>query len=189
MTHLATDIHFSATEMMEWLLETAGDAVVSCAGGWLKMLKTFLAVLSWPLEPPPKQAKGGGWSHAPVAKTWSSDTKLLTRTLHVLAIFLHCGLDPPSPAPPQADLWPFPLHNTIAHMLPTRSNAFAHLNLFGAPRDVETQMYEDHEGRRGVFEREGYRDAVKRGFEGCRREGGEVGRAAKGVGRALQGGM
>ena len=66
-------------------------------------------------------------------------------------------------------------------MLPTRPNPFAHLNLFGEPRDEEGEMYVDEADRRRVFKSLGYAEAVAQGIEGMRRDGGETGRAAGNV--------
>ena len=59
-------------------------------------------------------------------------------------------------------------------MLPTRSNAFGHLNLFGPPRDEEREMYEDVRDRRRVFKGLGYEAAIARGVEGMKKGAGEV---------------
>ena len=50
MTHLATEIRLFGLDVLEWLLQVAGDEVVSCAGGWVKMLKCFLSLLGWQSE-------------------------------------------------------------------------------------------------------------------------------------------
>ena len=73
-------------------------------------------------------------------------------------------------------------------MLPTRSNAFAHLNLFGPPRDEESEMYVNREERQRIFQK-GFHATVSRGIEAAKREGGEVGRAAARVAKTLAEGM
>ena len=73
-------------------------------------------------------------------------------------------------------------------MLPKRSNAFAHLNLFGPPRDEESEMYVECEERQRIFQKR-FNAVVASGVEGAKREGGEVGRAAAGVAKALAEGM
>ena len=74
-------------------------------------------------------------------------------------------------------------------MLPTRSNAFGYLNLFGEKRDEEGEMYQDCEERRGVFKRGGWETAILAGVEATKREGGEVGRAGSRLGKVLAEGM
>jgi pre-rRNA-processing protein IPI1 len=39
MTHLAAEIRNDALATLEWLLESADEAVVACPGGWVKTLK------------------------------------------------------------------------------------------------------------------------------------------------------
>ncbi len=73
-------------------------------------------------------------------------------------------------------------------MLPKRSNAFAHLNLFGSPRDEESEMYVEREDRQRIFQKR-YYAIVSSGVEAAKREGGEVGRAAAGVAKVLAEGM
>lgn len=73
-------------------------------------------------------------------------------------------------------------------MIPKRSNAFAHLNLFAAPRDEEGEMYVEREERQRIFHRRFYA-TVQSNVETARKEGGEAGRAAAGVGKALTEGM
>ncbi len=73
-------------------------------------------------------------------------------------------------------------------MIPTRSNAFAHLNLFGAVRGEEGEMYVEREERQRVFHRRFYA-TVYSNIEMARKEGGEGGRAAARVGKVLMEGM
>ena len=74
------------------------------------------------------------------------------------------------------------------NMIPTRSNAYAHLNLFGGVRDEEGEMYIDREDRQRVFHKY-FKGAVDIGVENARKEGGEVGRAAAVLAKVLQEGM
>ena len=73
-------------------------------------------------------------------------------------------------------------------MLPNRSNAFAHLNLFGPPRDEESEMYLEREGRQRIFHKR-FHAILSSGVEAAKRGGGEVGRAAAGVAKAIVEGM
>jgi pre-rRNA-processing protein IPI1 len=73
-------------------------------------------------------------------------------------------------------------------MIPTRSNAFAHLNLFGSSRDEEGEMYIDREDRQRVF-RKRFQAVVELGVENAKKEGGEAGRAAAVLAKMLKEGM
>lgn len=182
LTHMAADIQTTGTDMLQWVLEAAGQEVVSCAGGWVKTLKSLLLILRWRAV----ESEPGGWSKEAASK----GSKLPTKVLPVLALFLRIGLLPAQAAQePEQKPWPFPLRNTQAHMLPRRSNAFARLNLFGPPRDSDEEMYEDIDDRRRIFVQKGFRAAIQGGVERCRREGGEIGRGAAQVNRVIEQGM
>jgi pre-rRNA-processing protein IPI1 len=73
-------------------------------------------------------------------------------------------------------------------MIPKRSNAFAHLNLFGASRGEDGEMYVEREERQKIFHQRFYA-AVQSNVETARKEGGDGGRAAARVGKALAEGM
>ena len=191
MAHLSTDIRIFALDVLDWLLQTGPEAIVSSAGGWVKTLRTFQNVLSWQdtssmnaLDTDTK------WSTSKRTSNLGS-SKLLVHQLTSLALLLSAGLTRPDLEKEQAaaarraaEL--FPLWHTDAHMLSKKSNAFGYLNLFGAPRDVESEMYEDAEGRAEVFDDLGLRDAFSNGVKEAKKEGGEVGRAAAQVEKALR---
>lgn len=188
MTHLSADIRKTSLDVMDWLLETNGEGVVSIAGGWIKTLQTFQNLLSW---------------HGVVAKTASTDkwtatksttknlgsNKLLIHQITTLANFLNAGLRraPPDPkAEAQRAATLFPLWQCDANLMPVRSNAYGHLNLFGAPRNVEGEVYDDAEERMNVFVEIGMDAAIAKGVLEAKREGGELGRAASMVDKALK---
>ena len=164
---------------------------MSIAGGWVKTLRTFQNLLSWHSSPPtstkPNQA-GGTWTSSKPSNSMGSN-KLLVHQLQTLAHLLTAGLtqpkaDPEAVARRAAQL--FPLWQTDAHMLPTKSNPFGYLNLFGAPRDVESEVYDDADERSEIFSVLGLLDAFRIGITEAKREGGEVGRAASQVDKALR---
>ena len=183
MTHLAAEIRTDALAVLEWLLEVAKEDVVSCPGGWVKTLKSFMSMM--------------GWASSSGSTTWTSGSKVtfgkagkaFPRQLLVLTKFLRAGLvesEVVGNVPVSGGL--FPLWDVEKHMIPTRSNAFAHLNLFGSSRDEEEEMYIDREDRQNVFHRR-FRPAVEFGVEKSRKEGGEIGRAAAVLTTALMEGM
>ena len=66
ITHIVLDVHSSASEMLQWAIESCPMEVVSWPGGWVKTLKTVLIALAWHNPPPPKtNGKQPGWSSLP----------------------------------------------------------------------------------------------------------------------------
>lgn len=185
MTHLAADIRLFSIEVLAWLIDLAADEVVSCAGGWVKTLNCFLALLGWHTQDSAK------WSSNRVSfgRASSGDGRAPARNLQVLAQFLTAGFCFSSFSSENVnDNLPssFPLWHTEHHTLPTRSNAYAYLNLFGAPKDDDVDMLEDREDRLRVFN-ERFAPSVHNGLDSAKRDGGEVGRAAGLVTKALKG--
>ncbi|KAH7116955.1 rRNA processing protein Ipi1 [Dendryphion nanum] len=183
MTHLATEIRIFSLDILEWLLSVAGDEVVSCAGGWVKMLKCFLGLLGWQSE------TAGKWSAPKAAGKSAGDAKIQVKQMNVLTSFLRVGLVPSQAAlsvqPAGAS---FPLWQTEHHLLSERSSAYAHLNLFGAARDEEAEMYEDREDRQRVFH-DRAEAAIVAGLEQATKGGGELGRAASQMRKIVKEGM
>lgn len=189
MTHLSTDIRIAALDTLDWLLASNSDAVVSCAGGWIKTLKTFQNLLSWTAQGSKlTSASGAKWSNTKSSGSLGNN-KLLVHQLNTLAKFLSAGLtrrahDPNLLAVKAAQI--FPQWHTDAHVLPTKSNCYSYLNLFGAPRDLESEMYDDAEERIEALHESGLYDIFKFGVSEVKKEGGEVGRAASGLDKALR---
>ena len=186
MTHLASEIRTDALNLMEWLLDAAGDEVVSCPGGWLKTLNSFSSMLGW--NPNVGAAiSSQGWTSASkttlggAAKKGAAEVQ--ARQIQVLTRFLATGFKPELPVPydPRA-YW------DSIYRLPAVSNPFAHLNLFGAPRDEDSEMYPDRSSRQRVFDAK-WRQAILSGMDGAKKEGGAVGRAAAGLDRVLSDGL
>ena len=184
MTHLAADIRSSTMDILSWALESAGNETVSCAGGWVKTLKSYLAVLGWSNE-----EQSASWSTNKVSfGKVGNEGKAFVKNLNVLAVFLRAGLiKPPQPSEPPPSSR-FPLWHVSYHMLPSKSNCYAHLNLFGSPRDEDSEMYEDREDRQRIFHKRFFK-AIERGIEAVRREGGELGRAAAAISKVMSEGM
>ncbi|CAO2650999.1 Nn.00g092960.m01.CDS01 [Neocucurbitaria sp. VM-36] len=180
MTHLAAEIRVFGLEVLEWLLGVAGDEVVSCAGGWVKMLKCFLSLLGWQSEASSK------WS---TAKSYGkADSKIQVKQMNALTSFLRAGLYHAQAVASVVSDNKFPLWQTQHHVLSERSNAYAHLNLFGAARDEEAEMYEDREDRQRVFH-DRAEAAVVTGLEQATKGGGELGRAAAQLRKVIKEGM
>ena len=188
MTHLAADIRVTAIEVLSWLVECAGEQVVSCAGGWIKTLNCFLSVLGWHTE------ESARWSSSRATFGKSGNQgRPMVKVLAVLAGFLEAGIGEPSGTSTgelleqddSASAWPFPLCQTAQHMVSDSSAPYTYLNLFGQPRDEEGEMYETREDRYRVFETR-FLPAVDRGLKSAREEGGELGRASSGVSKVLK---
>ena len=198
LTHLAADIRSSANDLLLWAIETCPNEVVSCTGGWVKTLKCLLTVLHWnPASVTPGKAAAVGanaWLsslQAPIVGKLGFEGKIVVKTLNVLTAFLSAGLKEAHDADAGGTYyakWPFPLRYVEAHMPPNRSNAFTHLNLFGLPRDEESEMYVNREERQKIFQKR-FQAIVSSGVEAAKREGGEMGRAAAGVAKVLAEGM
>ena len=179
MTHLSLEIRTFALDVLQWLIGIAGDEVVSCAGGWVKMLKCFLSLLVW------KSEGEGKWSQA---KSYGkTDAKLQVKQIDALTSFLRAGLYHSQTALATDDS-DFPLWQTKHHMLSERSNVYAHLNLFSATRDEESEMFEDREDRQRVFH-DRAEAAVITGLEQALKAGGEMGRAAAQLRKVVRDGM
>ncbi|KAK3393100.1 Rix1 complex component [Podospora didyma] len=180
MAHLSTAVRNDTLDVLEWLLDVAGDETVSCPGGWLKTLNSLSSMLGW--NPSVGSALSSqGWTSG--SKTTLVGTKkggeAGARQIHVLARLLQTGFQPESPIPynPQA-YW------DNIYRLPATPNPFAYLNLFGSPRDEDNEMYPDRISRQRVFDAK-WRSVIVAGMDGAKREGGLVGRAASALKKAL----
>ncbi len=199
MTHLSADIRLFSMELLEWLLDDAGHKIVSCSGGWMKTLDCFLGLLGWQqYKPRTGQLNcSSGWStYQRSAVRPENEAKAASKQMSVLAAFIRAGIQPPSVESFEAEAvarqaeaarW-YPLWHTRQHLLPEKPQAFAHLNLFGPPRDEWSQMYEDREDRQALFAKH-FRTAIEKGIEQAQGEGGELGRFAAAVRKVVQEGM
>lgn len=125
---------------------------------------------------------------APMSK-FAGDSKTTARNLQILEEFIQAGLgheNRPSIADEtESESALFPLWHTDQHMIPRRSNAYGYLNLFGPPPDDDSQMLDDREDRLRVFD-EVFRPSIMAGLEAWRKEGGEQGRVAAQVVKAVK---
>lgn len=173
MTHLSRDVRTTALDFLSWLLDADGQDIVACPGGWTKTLESFLTLLGWkPAENTNKWSSGKA--------TFGSEVKSTARIMQVLAQLLHVGLDLKDN---MGDLKhgsmiaEFPLWHVTAHEISKKSNVYSYLDLFGAQKTEESQILEDRGDRLNLFN-ERFLSAVLSGTEAARREGGELGRAA-----------
>jgi len=187
MTHMSNIIRADTLNIMDWLLDVAGEEAVSCPGGWLKTLNSFSSMLGW--NPSVSSALSSkGWSSASRAtmggggsafpKKGTLDAQ--ARQIQVLARFLEVGFRREAALPHD----PMAYWDSIYRMPISTPNAFAHLNLFGTPRDEDSEMYTDRVSRQRVFD-DKWRAAITVGMDGARKEGGTVGRAAASLRRVL----
>ncbi|KAL3418818.1 pre-rRNA-processing protein IPI1 [Phlyctema vagabunda] len=185
MTHLAIDISTDALGVLEWMLEVAEDEVVSCPGGWVKTVKCFMSMMGWTAG-----ISATGWSSASRAHLGKAG-KAFPRQLYVFAKFLKAGFAAESVVEAGVDVFNrtmWPLRDTPLLMVPRIPNAYAYLNLFGAPRDEEGEMYAERETRQRVFHKL-FQKAVEKGIENAKKAAGESGRAAAVLTKVLKEGM
>lgn len=185
ITHLAADIRSTTLDILAWALDCGGNALVSCAGGWVKTLNSLMAMQGWPSE-----SNSGAWSsgRASFGKSDYED-KALVKSLNIMAALLRVGFEE-STHEDGADalVHGFPLVDTALHLISKRTNCFAHLGLFGLIRDEETQTYEGREDRQRIFHQR-FQGSIGHGLEIAKQKGGEVGRAAASVQKVITEGM
>lgn len=182
MTHLAVDIRNDAVNTLEWLLENAREDTVTCPGGWVKTLNAFMSMM--------------GWAVSSGSTKWSSSTKVsfgkggraFPKHLITLAQFLRVGLGEDDKDLETERSITFPVWDVGVHAIPVSSNSYSYLNIFGPGRDEEGEMYTERESRQRVF-KERFHETIERGIESAKKEGGEVGRAAAILGKAVADGM
>ncbi|OCT55002.1 Pre-rRNA-processing protein ipi1 [Cladophialophora carrionii] len=173
MTHLSRDVRATAIDFLSFLIRIAGTELVSCPGGWHQTLECFTTVL--------------GWRSASSKASFAGDVRSTARILNVLSDFLQAGLltDKLSSSEPNSLVTAFPLWRVETLLVPTKSSAYAHLNLFGPQAEDDSQILDEQEDRLQNFTRH-FRDPVLAGIEAARKEGGELGRAAGLVVKTLE---
>lgn len=182
MTHLAKEIRDDAVSILEWLTQTAGLEVVECAGGWVKTLKAFMSMMGWAISSEKTQ-----WTSASKA-SFGKGGKSFPKQITVLATFLRAGLIDEAARESYNAQSCWPLWDAEAHALPTTRNPYAYLNLFGQPRDEESEMYSERDARQRVFKKL-FQQSIEKGVTAGKQEGGEIGRAASTLNKALIDGM
>lgn len=180
LTHLSTRISNDTLAALEWLLDIAQESAVSCPGGWFKTVKCFLLILGWSTAD-----KSLGWTRS--NSSFGATGKSQGRQILVFARFIKAGLCDDKQHAQYSDGDGPPLFRE-AYMIPTIPNAFAHLNLFGPPRDEESEMYIDKESRQRVFQNH-FRPAIEAGIDRVKKEAGEAGRSAAVLAKVVRDGM
>ncbi|KAJ6443969.1 meiotically up-regulated protein [Purpureocillium lavendulum] len=178
MTHLSTDISNDALGVMEWLLDVADDELVTCPGGWVKTLNTFCAMMGWAVS-----TSSGGWTSGARGTLKAKDAQTLARQIAALAKFLEAGFKNDDVGQTDsAEYW------DNLYRIPRAPNAFDFLNLSGARRDEEGEMYSSREARQQVFSRK-FLEPMMKGLDKAKKEGGATGRAASTLEQTLLDGM
>lgn len=171
MTHLSKDIRLSAIEFLSYLIKVAANELVCSPGGWNQTLECFTTVLGW------RSTDSSKWSANKAS--FGGDVKSTARIMAVLAEFLRAGLvsDTESGSDIPAFVVDFPLWQTKALAIPSKSNAYSYLNLFGPQTEADTQMLEDQEDRLEVFSKN-FEAIILAGIDAAKKEGGELGRSS-----------
>lgn len=176
MANLSADISNDSLGFMEWLLDSAGEDLVSCPGGWVKTLKTFAAMLGW-LTSTGKD----GWSSGGRGTIVKGKASLnQARTIDTLSHFLRAGFaSDKESADEDGGKWDY------LYRISRDPNAFAYLNLTGLRRDEDGEMYADRDSRQRVFHRR-FLGSFEKGIEVVKKEGGTAGRAVSNLEALLQ---
>ena len=173
MTHLAADIRLSSMDTLFWLLDVAGEQVVSCPGGFVKTMNSFISILNW-------QASGSAMGQTTFGKA-GTEGKSKAKILQTLAKFLNVALVQGEDENSELHLvHTYPYWHMQQHSVPTKSNPYGYLNIWGQPRDGDSQMLEDTNERIMFFD-SNFRTIVEAGVQQARREGGEIGRSVAGL--------
>lgn len=185
MTSLHASIRSTSMDVLEWLMDTAGQEIVSSPGGWVKTILCFQGLLGWQ----DAGAAQNGWSsqQKPSSRP-GADSKIAKRQVTAFNRLLSVGLVSARAGVHDSQRPDFPLRCVRQHLVPERSDAYAYLNLFGAPRDDESRMIEDLEDRQRVFV-ERFATAVLSGVNTMIKEGGDTGRSAGQLKKTVEDGL
>ncbi|KAI1335348.1 hypothetical protein F5Y15DRAFT_252602 [Xylariaceae sp. FL0016] len=184
LTHIAQDIKDDGLNYLEWLLDAAGEDVVSSPGCWVKPLKDFMSVLGWVIKAPPTLASKGGWTSAPRTTFGAKKHgQSFPRQMLILSKFLQYGFRAEAPKQWTPNDW-FSNMNT----LPSMPDPYGYLGLFKPPRDEDGEIYRNRQDRQDIFAKR-FLEAVETGVEMAKKEGGAAGRAAAILDNTLRKGM
>lgn len=205
MCHLAAAMRNSSLEVLDWAIDAAGQDLVAGPGGWLKVLKTFSVNLAWSRDDPQSAnptttSTSAGWtssSRTDYNRGAGTKDKVFIHALQTLSSFLHTGLVSTFGEEDGAE-WEanqarrnWPLRHTHCHMMPKTPNAYGYLQLFG-PSSAHDREWSQSLRSRGARQEEfhkRFRTAFEAGVRALKQEGGEIGRAAAKVEKAMVDGM
>lgn len=184
MTNISQEVKDDGLSYMEWLLDVAGEDVVSSPGCWVKPLRDFMSVLGWTVKTTPANTAKSGWTSAPRttfgAKKYGQS---FPRQMLILSKFLEMGFKLGEPTPWSPNDW----FDNIGHV-PRISDPFGYLGLFNPPRDEDGEIYRNREDRQDVFQKR-FMAAIEEGVDMAKKEGGTAGRAAATLDQVLRDGM
>ncbi|KAI0835420.1 Rix1 complex component [Hypoxylon sp. FL0890] len=184
MTNISQEVKDDGLNYMEWLLDVAGEDVVSSPGCWVKPLRDFMSVLGWTITISPTTASKSGWTSAPRttfgAKKYGQS---FPRQMLVLSKFLEMGFKPGMPTSWTPNDW----FGNIS-CVPRVPDPFGYLGLFKPPRDEDGEIYRNREDRQDIFQKR-FMAAVEAGVDMAKKEGGTAGRAAATLDQVLKDGM
>lgn len=179
MTHLSQDIRKTALDILQYLLENAGKDLVSCAGGWTKTLECCVTLLSWKNLSPTET-----WTASKTS--FRTDTKFIARIMQIADQLLVAGLLENDKKDPQIDsIDCLPLLHLQHHTIPTKSNPYTYLGLFGRPPDDDSRVLDDR-GERWLLFKQKYETVLLHGIDGARKEGGDIGRVAGQLSKTIE---
>lgn len=184
MTNISQDVKDDGLNYLEWILDVAGDQVVSGAGCWVKPLKDMASVLGWTVKAAAPVAGKSGWTSAPRTTFGAKKHgQSYPRQMLVLSKFLEYGFKPEEPQPWSPNDW----HSNFG-LLPATPDPYGYLGLFKPPRDEDGEIYRNREDRQDVFQRR-FWGAMQVGVDSAKKEGGLAGRAAATLDKTLRDGM
>ena len=189
LSHLSSSIRSTGLDVLVLLLQVVPQDLVASKGGFSKPFKTLIALLGWSTGTTSSQKQAGWTASKPISNTNSiTDPKAKVKVLSALAQLLQAALNGPAQDLDIIDsaVLCFPLRHAWLHNNPPKANSYAHLGLFTPPAARKDTAEEGTERLETIEERtewlkERYIDALSAGIEASKKEGGEVGRAAKAV--------
>lgn len=186
LTHLAANVASTSLDILKWLIDSYGEQLVSCRGGWTKMLKCFLVMLRWTSE---TRTSGWTFSRSSIEDATYQGTNLV-KCLEALAAFLKAGLSRPREDRVLLSELPyFPIAGTLGAHLPTSATGgYSCLDLFGGPLDNENAECSDVDARKQAIA-DAFQPALEQGLAALLRDGGDVGPAAADAAEILRRGM
>jgi pre-rRNA-processing protein IPI1 len=176
MTHLVPGIRASAMELLAWVLKSTGASMVSCPGGWFRILETFLAVFSWGIDVA-QETQGWTTSNNGSQAEGGAQGKAFAKNLDTLALFLRAGLVEELDTEKDVNDEPNFLQRRQNMYTIRYGRGFAHLNLFDRLQDISSEIYMYRGERQQVFA-DKFKVAFENGLVAAKKQGGIVGRAA-----------